>query len=366
MAGLEVILERQGPRRLLAIDGGGIRAGFSIGVLARIERVLRERCGKPGLVLADYFDFIAGTSVGSVLAAGLSLGMSMTEVREFAGSGVRSFFQSAGFWRRVRHKYAAKGVEDRLIELFGDMELGSPRLRTLLLVILRNASTDSIWPVSNNPLARYNATDRPDCNLRLLLRKVLRSSTAAPTLFPPERVRLSEHEFAFVDGGVTIANNPAFQLFLHATLPEYRLDWPTGAGNMLLVSVGTGRWPVRNRSEASVFSNAIGVIESLLSSASVEQDLLCRLFGNCVAGEPIDREIGDLISAPVPWPKLFTYCRYNLELSQTMFDRMGVRKPAARFQSVDNVGVYEDILELGDRLGETRVLPRHFDGFDAR
>ena len=54
-----------------------------------------------------------------------------------------------------------------------------------------------------------------DCNLKLPLWQVVRASTAAPTFFPPEVVRVGQQEFVFVDGGVTVFNNPAFQLFLH-------------------------------------------------------------------------------------------------------------------------------------------------------
>ena len=47
--------------------------------------------------------------------------------------------------------------------------LGSAALRTLLLVVMRNATTDSPWPISNNPDAKYNTFDRDDSNLRIPL-----------------------------------------------------------------------------------------------------------------------------------------------------------------------------------------------------
>ena len=58
-------LEKSGPRKLLACDGGGIRGIISIEILARIESELRKSSGNPKLVLADYFDYVAGTSTGS-------------------------------------------------------------------------------------------------------------------------------------------------------------------------------------------------------------------------------------------------------------------------------------------------------------
>ena len=88
--------------------------------------------------------------------------------------------------------------------------LGSEYLRTLLMVVLRNATTDSPWPVSNNPAAKYNAPDRKDSNLNIPLWQLVRGSTAAPTYFPPEVVKVGEQEFIFVDGGMTITTIPLF------------------------------------------------------------------------------------------------------------------------------------------------------------
>src|SRR5882757_5466970 len=108
------------------------------------------------------------------------------------------------------------------------------------MIVLRNATTDSPWPLPNNPKAKYNLPDRPGSNLELPLWQLVRASTAAPTYFPPEVINVGAKEFIFVDGGVTMYNNPAFQLFLMATAEPYHLGWETGENKMLLVSVGTG------------------------------------------------------------------------------------------------------------------------------
>jgi patatin-like phospholipase/acyl hydrolase len=71
----------------------------------------------------------------------------------------------------------------------------------------------------------------------------VRASTAAPTYFAPEIITINPRnpkKFIFVDGGVTMYNNPAFQLFLMATSEPYRLGWQTGENEMLIVSIGTG------------------------------------------------------------------------------------------------------------------------------
>ena len=105
-------------------------------------------------------------------------------------------------------------------------------------------TTDSPWPISSNPEARYNLPDRQDCNLCIPLWQLVRASTAAPIYFPPEVIQVHPTDpgkaFVFVDGGVTPYNNPAFLLYRFATQPAYRLNWPTGERHLQLVSVGTG------------------------------------------------------------------------------------------------------------------------------
>ena len=71
-----------GPKKLLALDGGGIRGALSIEILRRSKRKLRARYGDPDLVLADYFDYIGGTSTGAIIAAALALGQPVSEMRE--------------------------------------------------------------------------------------------------------------------------------------------------------------------------------------------------------------------------------------------------------------------------------------------
>ena len=114
------------------------------------------------------------------------------------------------------------------------------------MIVMHNRSTDSPYPLSNNPKALYNTGESPTrSNLNQRLCDLLSASTAAPAFFPPFPLDFGAGDQEFVDGGVTAHNNPALQLFLAATLPEYRLGWPTGPDRLLLVSIGTGFSPAR-------------------------------------------------------------------------------------------------------------------------
>src|SRR5262247_4497912 len=240
-------IKPNGPKRILALDGGGIRGILAVEILAKIEELLREKTGsRKEFVLADYFDFFAGTSTGGIIAACLSWGMTVDRIRNFYLENGKEMFDKASILKRHRYKFEDDKLSKRLQREFEtDTTLGSEKLKTLLLLVMRNATTDSPWPVSNNPYAKYNDTARDDCNLNLPLWQLVRASTAAPTYFPPEVILLPKQQFIFVDGGVTMYNDPAFQMFLMATLDRYWAKapdkrWKAGAGNMLIVSVGTG------------------------------------------------------------------------------------------------------------------------------
>src|SRR4051794_35150365 len=75
-------LQAPGPKRILALDGGGIRGAVTVALLRRIELMLRERHDNPSMVLADYFDLIGGTSTGAIIAAALAIGLPAENVEK--------------------------------------------------------------------------------------------------------------------------------------------------------------------------------------------------------------------------------------------------------------------------------------------
>ena len=309
------------PHRVLALDGGGIRGVLTLEVLEEIERMLQDAMGRDeSFVLADWFDYLAGTSTGAIVAAGLSRGMRVSELQELYDTLGPEMFKKPFLPRRLWFRYGDKPLRKELKLVFGDATLGDDSLRTLLMLVLRNASTDSPWPLSNATGAEFNHPDRPDNNLALPLWQLVRASTAAPVFFPAEVVRVGKHKFTFVDGGLTSYNNPAFEAFLMATMKAYGLNWPTGEGNLLVVSVGTGYNPKASEnlklSRMHLLYNASNVPSALMFAASVQQDMLCRVFGKCLVGDRIDSELKSLHDETgVLERKLFTYMRYNAELS---------------------------------------------------
>lgn len=363
-------LEKHGSRKLLACDGGGIRGIISIEILARIEAELRKSSKQPQLVLSDYLDYVAGTSTGAIIATLVALGKSMDEIRNFYLQSGAEMFEKARLWERFKTKFRDDRLSAMLREVIGeDTPFGSDKLQTLLMIVLRNATTNSPWPLSNNPKAKFNLPSAPGRNTDLPLWQLVRASTAAPTYFPPEVITVDPHEFIFVDGDVTMYNNPAFQLFLMATTEPYRLCWPTGEDKMLLISVGTGAGPNANANlspeEMNLLYNAGTIPRALMSAALHEQDFLCRIFGNCLAGDPLDGELGDVIGQGIPnVPKLFTYARYDTELSREGLDALGLNAISpAHTQQMDSVEHIREMQAVGRAVAERKVKPEHLAKF---
>lgn len=389
-------LNQSGPRKLLALDGGGIRGMITVEILAKIESLLRERLQKKTLVLSDYFDYVAGTSTGAIIATCIAAGMPVSKIRDFYRESGKEMFDRASILKRLRYKYddepLTRKLRDVLRDELGTEEtedggkreptLGNQNLRTLLMVVLRNVTTDSPWPLSNNPDAKYNDRSRTDCNLNLPLWQIVRASTAAPTYFPPEVVTLGESEdaysFIFVDGGVTPYNNPSFLVFLMATVKAYRLGWSAGEDQMLLVSVGTGIAPDADEnlrpSQLHLLHSATSIPGALMFGANNQQDMLCRVFGKCLEGGQLDREIEGLMGAGSliiggesgGLPKHFTYMRYNCELTSSGLGELGLAHvDPGDVQQMDSVEHIDTLLEIGKAVGERQVKAHHFDGFLA-
>lgn len=370
------------PRKLLALDGGGIRGVLTLQVLIRMEDLLREQSGQgERFRLCNFFDYIGGTSTGAIIAAGLARGMSARELADFYMKTGPAMFDKAFILFRLRHLYESQPLKEKLQETFGkDTTLFPEHLKCLLLVVTRNVTTDSPWPVSSNPFARYNLPHRSDCNLCIPLWQLVRASTAAPVYFAPEVIQWDENDpsktFVFEDGGLTPYNNPAFLLMRMATNGAYGLHWQTGEDKLLVVSVGTGAAP---KADAEVYStgknavaNLVNFPSALMYGSQVDQDINCRAVGRCVHGSPLDQELwdmvprrgdprtGELIPLAEDLGRQFLYARYNAELSARWLNDHGLGGiEAAKVAKMDSVENINDLVRVGQALSE-EVSIEHF------
>jgi hypothetical protein len=363
-------IAQPGPKRLLSLDGGGIRGVISLQILKRIETLLRASTGNPRLRLAEWFDFIGGTSTGAIIAACLALGMEAGEIEQFYLRSGAAMFRRASLLERFWYRYEKDRISARVREVLGaETTLGSDRIGTLLLLMLRNASTESSWPVSNNPQAVYNDRSRANCNLRLPLWQLVRASTAAPSYFPAETIQVGSRSYLFQDGGMTPFNSPAFQMFLMATAEPYRVGWPATRDELLVVSVGAGSTPAPDAGlsvyDLDLAATAAGAPQALIAGMQMHADMLCRLFGECRFGLPLDREVGDLIGMAAPGGrKLFTYLRYDAPLDAATLRTLGLsRILPERIRPLDAAGALGELVETGQAIAASQVGAAHFAGF---
>ena len=220
------------PVRVLAIDGGGIRGILAAMVLAELER----RTGKP---VCELFDFIAGTSTGALVALGLTAPDEEGKPR-FTARQVVGFYEDFGpkvfsrsVWHQIRAvgnladgKYPATGLEEMLVDLFGDARLSD----ALVDVLVPGYEIERRIPFF---FKSWRASERESYDFSMA--QVVRAATAAPTYFEPAHLPADDNGdyFAVVDGAL-VAYNPALCAYV-----EVRDLYPD-AKDMLVVSLGTG------------------------------------------------------------------------------------------------------------------------------
>ncbi len=380
-----------GPKRILALDGGGIRGIMSVQILKRMEEILRARlpaAEQADFRLCDYFDLIGGTSTGAIIAACLALGYSVKQIDTLYHELGQSIFEPTLFRKGfMRAKFDETPLRTALEREFKGVTLGSDKLKTGLGVVTKRLDTGSAWILHNNPRGRYFAPDPArDAvpNRDYSLAQVVRASTAAPHFFDGEDIEVATgavgkmQKGKFVDGGVSPHNNPALQMLLLATLDGHRLNWATGANELLLVSLGTGRTEKRPRPEPeglfnfdiantlgkAAAANAVLSLSALMSDCADLVELLMQWFSGSAPGRVIDSEIGDLSNDLVGGRALMTYARYD-----AVFDRAWLKdclkldysaQRVGELDAMDQAANIPDLIKIGTAAGQQLVAESHF------
>ena len=194
-------------KRILTIDGGGIKGVFPASFLAAVEKSIEG-------TIADYFDLIVGTSTGGIIALGLGLGLSAEKMLAFYEKYGPTIFKGNRGLRWFRwlgtSKYSSASLEDALRSCFGDKRLGDSEKRLVIPSLNLENGEVYIYKTAHHPrLERDYKEEAVEIALK---------TAAAPTYFPTRR---SSAGTPLIDGG-TWANNPVGMSVVEAiTL----LDW---------------------------------------------------------------------------------------------------------------------------------------------
>jgi uncharacterized protein len=327
----------KGPKKLLALDGGGVRGAITVAFLEQIEKIVsqeeqsraaadaatrdassgrNEQLQNKTIRLGDYFDLVGGTSTGAIIAGALALGHTISEIKDFYLRLAPRVF-TRPLWRLpfLQAKFDARALTSEINEIVKDRTLDSPDLITGLAIIAKRLDTGSPWIVLNNQRAPY-WHDKPGVigNKHYRLANLVRASTAAPHYFDPEILPIlqdvaedplgsfspnltnlpllsflfsklralylsqkdphAERHGLFVDGGVTPFNNPTFALLMHAALKPLGIRWPLGPENLTIFSIGTGTYRARVSFAEIGLALPLGVaVDALLSLMSDTENL---------------------------------------------------------------------------------------------
>ena len=182
--------------RILSIDGGGIKGVFPISFLAHIESALSLQS------VADYFDLIAGTSIGGIIALGLGLGLNASSMANFmVKKGPDIFPRHAIPTSTLRllcggERYKPNHLRAALQELFGSRVVADSQVRLLIPSFNATQADIHIYKTAHH--------ERLGMDYRLTALEVAMATAAAPTYFPAYD---SKHCVSLIDGGIW-ANDP--------------------------------------------------------------------------------------------------------------------------------------------------------------
>ncbi len=359
-------LRAPGPKRILALDGGGIRGILTLGYLERLEDILRKRYKKPDFLLCDYFDLIGGTSTGSIIASGLAIGMSVAEIKKNyfeLGNVIFGTKKNMLTYISQGQKYDSRPLERALKKVFGDITLGDQeRIKTGLCVVTKRAETFSTWPLINHPEGKFY-----DANKDYSLWKVVRASVAAPTFFLPLVLDVGPKEKgSFIDGGVSMSNNPSLRMFLLATLKGYPFHWEMGPEKLMIVSVGTGikdhKYDFQNFKKSSVLGWAAMLPEIFMVDATYYNQLILQILSESPTAIEIDMEVGNLKGDHLNGKHALYYLRYNVTMEKSYLDDLGFsfsKKQISKLSAMDNAQNVNILAMIGEKAAEKYLKPRH-------
>lgn len=233
------------PYRILSLTGGGVRGLITAVWLNRLEQKL-------GAPIAEFFDLIAGTSTGSLIACALSMGMKTEKIVSLYRDRAQEIFPAPAsrLWSRFTRsfdqgidapRYDGKGLEAVLRSEFGDTRFGELQVTTLVTsynlatreaLVFKTMPRRSSGSLTEETYQRYN---------HLPVWEICKASSSAPVYFPAHITEIEGQRVPLVDGGV-VANNPTACAIAEAVrinaaqLPDRRI----GLEQFIVASFGTG------------------------------------------------------------------------------------------------------------------------------
>lgn len=253
-------------RKILSIDGGGIKGVFPASFLSSVEDQIEGN-------IADYFDLIVGTSTGGIIALGLGAGLTAKEILAFYEDYGKEIFRGNRFFKFLRRigfpKYDRDPLKKSLEKVFGNRRLGESKTRLVIPSFNLESGEVYIYKTAHNERFRNDFKEK--------IVDVALATSAAPTYFP---VHTSSNGISLVDGGLW-ANNPMGMAAVEAVGV---LSWNKEDIKMLSIGCTEEKLDVRHRGGilpwslklvdvfmASQSSSSLGTAQNLLGHKNVKR-----------------------------------------------------------------------------------------------
>lgn len=236
--------------RILSIDGGGMKGAIPATLLAYLESAIQRESGNSDARIADYFDFLAGTSTGGILVSSVLTPDPANPGRpRYTAEEARSLYFEKGpkifahTWLRrlrtlfgwIKVRYNAKQLESAVQDKIGGNTLLSDMLKPCMLTAYEISQRKAMFFTS------ANAGGNPHKNF--LAWQVTCATSSAPTFFKPARIQgLDGSRYSLIDGGM-FANNPAMCALTEVKkMDEFQIEGESPTiKDIVMVSLGTGK-----------------------------------------------------------------------------------------------------------------------------
>lgn len=309
-------------RRILSVDGGGVRGIIPLTCLIRLESVE----AKPS---REIFDMVAGTSTGALIAASIALGISARGILSLYRNLAHEAFRRLPWWEillnKGNHRYSDEFIRYTLTELGADIPLNSLPIDVMITAKNLESSRTDFFVRDNPGNAKLWG--------RMSLQDAVLASIAAPTYFPAHSANVRGKEYTWVDGGVGVAGNPSYQAAVEAVHYSHGVYVP---GQIQMLSFGTGRTAHDiDAHDASLLDWGLWVLAELLEDSGDWQTYVTR------------REYGQTGQVD--------FRRYQLDLASDVMDYLGVKIPSGTDLSdlgLDAVEAIDLLLDIGHAFAD--------------
>lgn len=352
-------------KRILSIDGGGIRGVIPARILAELERRLAKKGNREPLY--KHFDLIAGTSTGGIIALGLTIPNKAGSAPVATAADLEKLYVEKGLdifprgiWQSLRDQaskviwptYSPKPLERILAGLLGERRLSQSLGRVMV----------TAYDLSNRRAVFLNGAkgQMPADEMDYLAREAARATSAAPTYLPPAEIHpipasgsnaKDNKSQAMIDGGV-FANDPALAAYTEAIKLQCKGIW-ADQEDIEIISIGTGlstrSYSLKQSESWGKFGwinpgNDVPIVSVLMHG----QQSTISYQMNAILNRTADVSLPDGVhTKPGDGPGKQVYFRFNAKLSDDI-DELDDARPATikALQSIADQIIKDQSAEL--------------------